>query len=141
MQTSSGTQRKFPEFQKIIEKVLVMLWRTRIVCVLVAISVLRDVAGVSAEAAEKKKTKEHDKWHPLLQSSESEIASNYVSQSTSTKLSKDSSTSAVVSNEVEAVPVHRKNQFRELQAQIQKQLPKESKFFDEFEGSEFRVYY
>ena len=140
MQTSSGTQRKFPEFQKIIEKVLVMLWRTRIVCVLVAISVLRDVAGVSAEAGEKKK-KEHDKWHHLLQSSESEIANNYVSQSTSTKLSKDSSTSAVVSNEVEAVPVHRKNQFLELQAQIQKQLPKESKFFDEFEGSEFRVYY
>lgn len=79
-----------------------------------------------ADAAQK----DRDKWH-LIANSESEITNNYVSGTSS--LAKDSS--AVVSYN-QRVQDLRKNKFQELQATIQKQLPKEAKFFDEFEGSE-----
>lgn len=70
-------------------------------------------------------------WHLLPPSaiSESEITNNYVSRAESTK------DSAMVS--YRHVQDFRKNQLSELQAKIQEQLPQESKFFDEFEGSEF----
>lgn len=99
-------------------------------CILVALSCsllsLLAIRDVGAEAKQ-----EQNKWHLEMTSgnSESEITSNYVSRETKTK------DSAVVSYPVDAVEL-RKNQFKELQAKIQKQLPKESKFFDEFEGSE-----
>lgn len=85
------------------------------------------------------KTEENIKWHLGRDSSankESEITNNYVSGAT-----KDS---AMVSYQRDHTSDHpkkdfRKKQFQELQVQIQQQMPKESKFFDEFEGSEFNT--
>lgn len=99
-------------------------------CILVALScLLLSLLAIRDVGAEAKQ--EQNKWHHEMTSgnSESEITSNYVSRETKTK------DSAVVSYPVDAEEL-RKNQFKELQAKIQKQLPKESKFFDEFEGSE-----
>lgn len=85
------------------------------------------------------KTEENVKWHLGSDSSankESEITNNYVSGAT-----KDI---AMVSYQRDHTSDHpkkdfRKKQFQELQVQIQQQMPKESKFFDEFEGSEFNT--
>lgn len=95
--------------------------------VLVLVAVL--LVAISPDAAAKS---ESEKWHLLHRrpstNSESEIINNYVSHASSAK------DSAVVS--YRPVQDFRNNQFTELQTKIQKQLPKESKFFDEFEGSE-----
>lgn len=80
-------------------------------------------------------SEEEVKWHLRSDSSankESEITNNYVSGAT-----KDS---AMVSYQRHHPKKDfRKQQFQELQTQIQQQMPKESKFFDEFEGSEFNT--
>lgn len=111
----------------IFSNLSVMVLRTCILRVLLVVAGL--LVAIIPEAAAKSESK---KWHLLHHrpstNSESEITNNYVSQASSAK------DSALVS--YRPVQDFRKNQFRELQTKIQKQLPKESKFFDEFEGSE-----
>lgn len=73
-------------------------------------------------------TPEFNKWQLSSASSESEaISNNYVSAT------KDS---GGVSFHVK--DVQKNHQLSLLQKKIQQQIPKESKFFDEFEGSELK---
>lgn len=104
-----------------------------LVLLVVIVSVLGDNALSIKSSLSKDKVpipsgqRNGNKWRLLEKrlNSESGIANNYVSAA------KDS---AMVSYGDQDF---RKNQLVELQDQIKQQLPKESKFFDEFEGSKW----
>lgn len=104
-------------------------YRTCIVGALV-VSVISLLCAISGVSCAKKELQ--DKWHLRgITNSESDITNNYVS---GVDVIKDS---AMVSYNNHHQEDFRKNQLQALQTQIQQQLPKEAKFFDEFEGSEF----
>lgn len=105
---------------------LIMIFRTRILCSANLLSLLQLLIASTVIADLKQRTHEFNKWHLTSASSESEaISNNYVSASKDRHQVED---------------VHKNHQLSLLQEKIQQQIPKESKFFDEFEGSELKFF-